>query len=143
MNDETILSTPKRRRKPRPEYASVADAIEAVRKYLSPDLLKKELRDKVDHPMYGHCYVATEALWHLTGQRLSIHRGKDDEGITHWWLQDALGNRYDPTADQYTDRGKTPPYEHGVSTGFLTGDKPSKRTEILLNRVRTFNSTPK
>jgi len=136
MNVESILSTPKRKSKNNNSDASIANAIEAVRKHLSPDLLKKELRNKVDHPMYGHCYVATEALWHLTEQKLFVLRAKDDEGITHWWLQDKLGNRYDPTFDQYTDRGKEPPYIHGQRAGFLTGDKPSKRTEELLNRIR-------
>lgn len=113
----------------------MAKAIERVRQVLTPDLLKPEYRKNPIHPMFGHCYVATEAVWHLTGQRLEVWRGRDDEGIVHWWLQDAIGNRYDPTADQYTDRGKEPPYTNGKRGCFLTGNKPSKRAQRVLEQI--------
>lgn len=135
MNEKIILSNPLTNRKPPYTIASIDSAIEAIRKQLTPDLLKPEYRENSPHPMFGHCYVATETLWHLTGQRLKIYRARDTEGIVHWWLQDNLGNRYDPTYDQYTDLGKTPPYDKGKASGFLTGAKPSKRTQTLMKRI--------
>ena len=57
---------------------------------LTPDLLKKEWREKAkdQHYTFGHCYVASEALYHLLGADKSSFRpyyGKDEMG-THWWL---------------------------------------------------------
>lgn len=117
--------------------SQIDDAIREVRKNLTNDLLKPEFRNNNIHPMYGHCYVAAESLWHLTGRTLQIFRGRDDEGIVHWWLQDGMGHIYDPTYDQYTDRGKEPPYQVGRRSGFLTGNKPSKRTKELLSNLNT------
>jgi hypothetical protein len=62
-------------------------------------------------------------------------RAKDAEGVTHWWLQDRDGERYDPTAMQYLSRGLHPPYQDGRGGGFLTRD-PSKRAREIILRVR-------
>jgi len=69
-----------------------------IRAFLPPDLLKPEYRDS-PHPMAGHCYVASEALYHMTGRRMKpcVIR---HEGSTHWFLRD--GDRVvDLTADQF------------------------------------------
>ena len=111
------------------------DAIQAV---LSPDLLKKEYREKNrDNPLYGHCYAASEALYHLLGGKNSgwkPHCGRDEQNVTHWWLANAAGERLDPTAGQYTSVGLTPPYEAGRGNGFLTS-KPSKRAQVIIGRI--------
>ena len=104
---------------------------------LTPDLLKKEYRNKGNR-FYGHCYVATEALWHLMGGKDSgLHptHGKDDAGVTHWWLEDAHKNIYDVTGRQYTDEGLEPPYDKRVRSGFLTRE-PSKRAQTVINKVK-------
>lgn len=126
------------KKKPKKYFSDISGAIQAVRSVLTPDLLKPSLRNS-DHPYYGHCYVAAEAVYHLTGCTLEVWRAKDNEGIVHWWLKDALGNRYDPTSDQYYDRGKEPPYDSGRRAAFLTGNQPSKRCQIVLERVLKDN----
>lgn len=37
--------------------------IKKIQKALTADLLKKEWRNK-NHPLAGHCYVASEAYYH-------------------------------------------------------------------------------
>lgn len=131
MNEKILRSNTKT------VHFDIPTAIEKVRANLTPDLLQFAYRaqNAKIHPMYGHCYVATEALWHLTGQRLEVWRGRDPHGVVHWWLQDAVGNRYDPTSDQYTGIGEQPPYLNGRRGCFLTGSVPSKRAQTLLSRI--------
>lgn len=110
-----------------------------IKQHLTPDLLKPRFRRKAEgqHPTFGHCYVAAEALYHLLGGReagLKAVRGRDDQGIVHWWLEDAEGAILDPTAEQYTSKGLSPPYERGRAAGFLTRE-PSKRARVLMDRV--------
>lgn len=87
-----------------------------------------------DHPLAGHCYVATEAFFHLTGgygswfvERLSVG------DVTHWYLRD----RDDPSVVvDLTESQFDVDVDHssGVKTGFLTSD-PSKRTQKVLEKV--------
>jgi hypothetical protein len=88
------------------------DLVLALRKVLleSPDLLKIRYRWS-EHPIYGHCYVATEALYHLLGGKeegwSGYVYGFEDEfdwepgENTHWWLQNEDGRIIDATADQF------------------------------------------
>jgi len=111
-----------------------------IKSKLSPDLLKPKYRlINSYNPMYGHCYIASEALFHLNGGKasgLSIKRARDDFGISHWWLESDDGEILDLTADQYKVFGFDPPYSKGVKTGFLTKE-PSKRAKLLMSRVLT------
>lgn len=120
----------------RAEYDAIIKMIISV---LTKDLLKKELADNnVAHPLYGHCYVSAEALYHILGGKGSgwkPHRGRDYAGVVHWWLENTDGEILDPTAAQYTDFGFMPPYENGKSGGFLTGAKPSRRTLEIFKRI--------
>lgn len=119
----------------------IVELIEKIQKSLTPDLLKKPYRDRnANNPMFGHCYVATEALYHMTKDeypgRFTIFHGKDPEGIVHWWLHDNVNTTIvDPTSDQYYSEGKTPPYEKSRRGSFLTNE-PSKRAVILMERVQ-------
>ena len=106
--------------------------VKAIQQCLHPGLLKPQFRGN-PNKFYGHCYVASEALWHLTGKTLHVYRAKDEHGVTHWWLEDA-DNVYDPTSRQYTDCGSEPPYTQGRRSGFLT-TKPSKRAAKLIAAV--------
>lgn len=112
--------------------------IEKIKRCLSPDLLKKQYRAKnADNPTYGHCYIATEALFYsLNDSRYAPARGRDDSGVVHWWIVDrATGEILDPTAEQYTSQGLTPPYTQGRCGGFLT-KTPSQRCKTLLARMQ-------
>jgi hypothetical protein len=117
---------------------TVDEIIPKIRAVLTPDLLRPKYREHVSNPMYGHCYVASEALYHLLGARSSPFRpyhGKDDTGDVHWWLENTLtGHRYDITADQYYRVGKKPPYDAGRLGSFLT-EAPSKRARIVMERI--------
>ena len=98
---------------------------------LSPDLLHPKYQHLKDvHPTAGHCYVASEAYYHLAG-------GKDvgltpksikHEGATHWYIESCKGLIVDITSEQF----KTPvPYHLGRGRGFCTKE-PSKRALKLI-----------
>lgn len=109
-----------------------------IKDALSPDLLKKQYRQQnIGNPMFGHCYVATEALFHiLKDARYVPMRGRDDAGIVHWWLTDkTTGEILDPTSEQYTSKGLTPPYDKGKGGGFLTRE-PSRRCLTLMQKLQ-------
>lgn len=119
--------------------------IKKIQEVLSPDLLKPEFRANYDqnNPFYGHCYAASEALYHLLGGSKSgytPYRGKDELGVTHWWLQSKSGQILDPTVEQYLTVNRTPPYHNGKGGGFLTKD-PSKRAQEIIKRVQTKMSS--
>lgn len=109
------------------------DLVQAIRNNLTDDLRKPHYQGN-PNPMAGHCYVASEALYHLLGGKAAGYKAFtiNHEGEPHWFLKDAQGNVIDPTADQFT----TPvPYDQARGIGFLTGDKPSKRAQTLLSRL--------
>lgn len=111
------------------QWASTAAKVRSV---LTDDLRKAPYKGNCN-PMTGHCYVASEAMYHALG-------GKDagwtphqitHEGSPHWFLRHKSGAIVDPTADQF----KTPvPYDKARGKGFLT-KKPSKRAQIVLERA--------
>lgn len=107
-----------------------------IRKHLTDDLLLPKYRKKIRRTnTAGHCYVATETLYHL----LSINNKKKYKpyylkinGITHWYLMtDDKINILDPTYDQFHN---FPNYDLGKRAGFLT-KIPSKRSQILIARI--------
>lgn len=117
---------------------SANEWIPLIQKVLTPDLLKSAyVQNNNGNPMYGHCYAATEALYHLLGGKESEWhpcRGRDAEGVTHWWLKNVKGQILDPTAEQYTSLGKKPPYQEGRNGPFLT-QQPSKRAKEIISRL--------
>jgi hypothetical protein len=120
----------------------IAELMKKIQQCLTPDLLKKEYRaENSTNPMFGHCYVASEVLFHSiqsTGG-YSAACGRDDRGIVHWWIVDNLtGEIHDVTSDQYYSKGIEPPYNAGRKTGFLT-KHPSKRAQIVLARIANHN----
>lgn len=103
-----------------------------------PDLLTDDLRRepwKGHTNVYaGHCYVASEALFHLLGGYSAgwTARYLRHEGSPHWFLQHKDGTVIDPTEDQFS----TPvPYHLGRGIGFLTS-QPSKRARVLIDRLK-------
>ena len=109
---------------------------QAIRSVLSPDLLKPRYRaqNMAGNPSFGHCYVASEAFYHLRGGKAAgwvpvcVRIGGD----THWWLRGPKGEIVDLTADQF----KAPiPYAAGRGAGFLTS-APSARAAEVIRRVR-------
>lgn len=114
--------------------------INKIKKNLSDDLLSKKflaLKTKNDDLTFGHCYIATETLYHIFGKNkgykpyvMRVENGK----YTHWFLKNNKNHILDPTIDQY--QGNTPDYTLAKCTGFLT-KRPSKRAQILIKRIKT------
>lgn len=87
-------------------------------------------------PYEGHCYVVTEALFHLMGGKEAGYCGvtTQHEGGPHWWLRGPDGAIHDGTALQF----QTPvPYERGRGCGFQgRPGQPSARARVLIEAVR-------
>lgn len=123
-----------------PDPTSPAEYISQIQGVLSPDLLKSQYRaQNAGNPMFGHCYVAAEALYWLMGgpqSGLVPRHGRDPSGIVHWWLvRKSDGEILDPTAGQYTSQDLLPPYSRGLGGGFLTRE-PSARSREVIRRIR-------
>lgn len=113
------------------------ELVNQVRDNLTPDLLKPQFRD-APFPV-GHCYVASEAVYHLAGGKdsgLIPYRLRMPDGVVHWWLETPDGEVIDPTHDQFDD---VVPYDQGKAGGFLTRE-PSRRARVLMDRVEGHQS---
>ena len=115
--------------------------IQKVKSVLTDDLLspkwKKIVSKEDNHPTSGHCYAASEALYHLLGGKEAGFKpqiGKTDENTTHWWLIDSDNKILDPTSEQFFYKNQIPPYNNARGSGFLTKN-PSKRAQIIIDRV--------
>ncbi len=106
-----------------------------MRSHLTEDLLKPKYRGSTI-PAYGHCYVASEALWWLLDGSWEPWYGYDRDGATHWWLRKPTGIILDPTAVQYTSRGVRPPYNRMARRAAFMTKEPSKRAKVLMKRLR-------
>ncbi len=108
----------------------------ALRQHLTKELVASKFRRP--HPMAGHCYHASEALFHLWGGKAGGWTSMriTHEGVSHWYLQHEVGIVVDPTVDQFT---AAPNYARGHGCGFLT-KKPSKKAAVLLNRLKIYAS---
>lgn len=99
---------------------------------LSDDLLKPEYRNLKDKNKYtGHCYVASEVYYHLSGEKLKSCNIKHEDS-SHWYLVNDKSEIIDITVGQFKT---TPNYSKGRVCSFLT-KKPSKRAEILIDRIK-------
>jgi hypothetical protein len=99
---------------------------------LSDDLRQPRYRGD-PNPMRGHCYVATEALYHLIGGAKSGAKPMNvkHEGDQHWFLRLQDGRIVDVTASQF----ESPvPYALARGRGFLTRE-PSRRALEVIRRV--------
>lgn len=107
-----------------------------IRKNLTPDLLSTSWRKRLTgiSKTEGHCYIASEAYYHLVGGREAGFKpcviSKDD--WTHWFVMDKSGNIHDVTRSQFKGR---PPYELARGSGFLTR-KPSRRAQALIDKCQ-------
>lgn len=106
--------------------------IQAIQSHLTPDLLRPRFRGR-SHPLAGHCYVASEALYHLWGREHGYRPKVVRIGSeSHWWLSNEAGEEIDITAAQFSS---PVPYAEGKFCGFLTR-RPSKRAQILIQKIK-------
>lgn len=122
------------------------DIVSAVQRSLSPDLLKPSWRRIAARrrcPFTGHCYAASEAIFHLLGgapagwiPQVLSHRTWPEglkKGQTHWFLRNRLtGAVIDATSAQF--HPLVPRHEAGIGSGFLTR-RPSRRAAEIISRV--------
>lgn len=117
-----------------PVSGDSAVLIEEVRDILSTrDDLRKSKYRGLENPYAGHCYVASEALYHLLGGKDAGYKPMfiKHEGEPHWFLSGPNGEIIDATAEQFS----TPvPYEKAIGKGFLTS-KPSARAQEVIDSV--------
>ena len=115
----------------------IGSTLIAIRRNLTDDLLQPKYRKRLKRkPTSGHCYVATEALYHILSlkerEKYKPYYLKVNDD-THWYLMtDDKIFILDPTYDQFDF---LPDYDSGKRAGFLT-KTPSKRTLILLQRIK-------
>lgn len=112
-------------------HPNAAGVAASVTKVLDDSL--RQAKYKGCDPLTGHCYVASEAAYHMLGGKEAGYKPMfvKHEGEPHWFLEGPNGTRLDITAGQF----KTPvPYEKAVGKGFLTA-KPSARAQTVINRV--------
>lgn len=108
------------------------ELVEDVRSCLTDELRKPAYRGN-SNEVAGHCYVASEALYHRLGGKSAgwTPQSIQHEGGPHWFLKHTGGTVLDATADQF----ETPvPYEQSRGCGFLTR-QPSARAAVVLQRL--------
>ena len=115
----------------------------AIRRALTPELLREPYRSRVEaghcDPTTGHCYVASEAAFHMLGGKAAgwTPMFVRHEGAPHWFLRGPRGEVLDITAAQFR---KTVPYAAAKAKGFLTRE-PSARARTLMGRAqRTYGA---
>jgi hypothetical protein len=111
-------------------------AFSLVRQCLSDDLRREEYQGEPNE-FRGHCYVASEALYHLMDKRRGFKpHTVQIGGETHWFLMiPGKINVLDPTFDQFDSPLPWCLYQDSRGRGFLT-KKPSRRARILIARVK-------
>jgi len=115
------------------EVGHTIRTVARVQAALSDDLLKPEYRGGT-HPHAGHCYVASEALYHALGGAKAgwVPMNITHEGVRHWYLwHRRTGAFVDATEGQFSD---PVPHADGRCRGFLT-KAPSRRAQTLLERA--------
>ena len=114
--------------------------IEQIQQALSFDLLNTAMRNVVaptEHYCRGHCYVASEAFYHLYGKAA----GFEPRGASyHWWLFHPGRNVIaDPTAPQLAAGHRYPPK---ARPNFLP-QSPSLAAKELIGRVSRLRARPR
>lgn len=103
---------------------------------LKPEMVSKKYREENStNPMFGHCYHASQALFHLMDTNVLEQRTAIDyHDEAHWWLVDTSTDKvYDITADQYYHVGQTPPYVDGKKKPWYGWkQRPHQRTLDLM-----------
>ena len=121
----------------------VQNQIDKVQLFLTDDLLKsdwKKVRTDKTHFTKGFGYIVSEFLYHKLNRmgykNLVPMVGKDDNGLTHWFLfHKPTSTIIDGTSKQHTKLVLKKIYKSSRGCGFLTKE-PSKRTQVLTSRVK-------
>lgn len=112
----------------------VVQIMEEVQAVLTDDLRPEYASDPSRNHYTGHCYAASEALYHLLGgKKVGLKpMNMRVDGVSHWFLRADNGMIIDPTALQFDPPGLD--YSPAKGRGFLTRH-PSKRATEIIRRV--------
>jgi hypothetical protein len=105
--------------------------------YVRQDCVMKAYRCGSRNPLYGMCYTASEAIYHLSEDPLEPYclRFASWKDATHWYLKHAeTGQIIDVTASQFPAVDFYSLYDMGRRRAFLTKE-PSKRAGHVLDRI--------
>ena len=107
--------------------------IQQITDSLTRDLLHPQYKNLRAHPLTGHCYVASEVLYHLWGKQNGYKPAcMSHEGSVHWFLRNTITDHViDITAGQFQT---VPDYSRARGCGFLT-KQPSKRAQVVFRRM--------
>lgn len=108
--------------------------IELIQKHLNQELLLPKYRGQ-SNPLAGHCYVASEAFFHLAGGKEADLKPMQltHEEKSHWFIYDEQNSQViDITAGQFRNPVA---YSEAKGRGFLTKN-PSKRAQKLMSAVK-------
>ena len=99
-----------------------------------------------DSELAGHCYVASEAFYHATGEQ---HQAQltpqvvsfdvvDQRGhthtVSHWYLEADNGQIIDLTEDQFDAVERSIPRDEAVGKGFVP-PSPCNDTQRVLHKI--------
>lgn len=109
------------------------DTAKAIRDYLRghPEIAKGKYHAEPGK-VYGHCYVASEAYYHLTDDDPAIYCLSYDEGGTHWFLTRDDDRTVIDLSIEHPSDGLGISYADAQRRAFITGYDPSKRTQTVM-----------
>lgn len=121
------------------ERAQIGALMTAVQGALTDELRIRRWQGH-PNPVAGHCYTASEALFHLGARALGFRPfNVQHEHTSHWCLVNDAGTVVDPTVAQFVTM---PDYSKGRRRGFQTGyERPSKRAQAIIDRVLSNGAT--
>jgi hypothetical protein len=112
-------------------FAALGIITTQIQQVLSDELRIKKWRGHPNH-LAGHCYTASEALYHLGGRDAGFRPlNIKHEDTSHWCLMHDDGTIIDPTVGQFVT---VPDYTTGIRRGFLTRN-PSRRAQTIIDRL--------
>lgn len=129
MSDKIKKSKSAAAPKADPNPAWAKPWIAQLSKGFLPELLKAQYRGGPTASA-GHCYAASESLYHALGGKASgfVPANVKAFGASHWFLRCPDGSALDPTWDQFPGMA---PYAEAKGCGFLTRE-PSARARAMM-----------
>lgn len=111
----------------------ITNIVSKIKKNLTNDLRKSKYKNNKNY-LVGHCYVASEALYHILGGKPCGWKPMfiKHENQSHWFIKNIKTNIViDITEKQFKSKIF---YDKAIGKGFLT-KKPSKRAKELMKRI--------
>jgi hypothetical protein len=117
----------------------------AIREYLAGNdaMLNDDYQPprELEHPLAGHCYIASEAYYHLsdsewTPQFINVEWRKDGRGhrTAHWFLESRSRDRVvDLTVEQFEENDVSVMHGRSRGRGFVPPTPSDRATTVMEN----------